>query len=183
MRRKPRGEPSAWGYVPKATRSKLITVATVSSRRDPSKTWTVKLNPESTVLSCDCPAWIFRPSCGDCGDTLTRVDGRFICRTHGPVGGPTEPIRTCKHIRAYQADAVAAAQAVVKAPVDRLADALRTAGDAAGVRDVLYERQWQALAVALLDRLDGIVAVGAAPVLMAAPDLVVGGLRVITLED
>lgn len=49
-------------WAPKMTREELaslVTVATVPSRSDKSRTYTVKMNPTTQELSCDCPGWIY----------------------------------------------------------------------------------------------------------------------------
>jgi hypothetical protein len=37
----------------------LETLATLPSRRTPGKSYTVKRNPETSEISCDCPGWIY----------------------------------------------------------------------------------------------------------------------------
>jgi hypothetical protein len=37
----------------------LETLATLPSRSDPKKSYTVKRNPESGAITCDCPGWIY----------------------------------------------------------------------------------------------------------------------------
>ena len=176
---------AAYGYEPRAVRrsSKLTKVAEVKSRRDPSRKWTVKRNEETKVLSCDCPSWIFRPQCSDCGEPLTHAGGGVLrCdRGHGTVGLPGGPTRSCKHIRAYLEDE-RQKRAVDPRFVAFIAQ-MKESATIAKVRDLLFERQWEELGKALFPRLDKLALGASAGALEPATDLVLGGVRVIELED
>jgi hypothetical protein len=193
----------AYGYEPKARRAstKYEQVATVVSRRDPDRKWSIKRNRETGALSCDCPSWIFKPQCGDCGEPLAHVGGGVLrCeKGHGTVGLPGGPARSCKHVRAYLADQEAqkvaaaasntiervreiaradrakAASLVVSPAMGETFSILKSAGVKIGI--TISDGLWMKLAKEVASKL------GRVSPLEAEPDLVLGAVRVITLED
>jgi hypothetical protein len=179
-------------------------VAQVVSKRDPTKVWTVKRHLKTGVLSCDCPAWIFKPMCGGGGggctrqlEKVARPDGTkaWRCFVHGEVNpeGGSDATRACKHIAAYTNELanpalkgkvqnidLGAGVDLVEPEVGAALSALLWSADRAGVRDRLFERQWKDVARHLSLKV-GELKVERAAAFQAGFDF--RGVRQIVLED
>lgn len=77
------------------------TVREYVTTKDPDVLWSVQRHTAGH-LRCNCPGFIFRPTCGTCGRTLRKdADGHRACPDHDRVmpHGPVQ--QTCKHIAEF----------------------------------------------------------------------------------